>query len=143
MYFLVLFGRHVECRFGSRRFLGLFLFSSMAGGILHGMFSDMRLVGASSGVFGVLLFHAFLLPGARVLWLPLGPLMRIVLFTTAFRFLRKGFPMPVYVGVYLGIQLVLLSEQLFGGGNISALGHLGGAVAGVLIYYGWRRGWLI
>lgn len=142
LYFLVLFGRHVECRFGSRRFLGLFLLSSIAGGLLHGMFSEMRLIGASSGVFGVLVFHALLLPKSRVLWLPFGPILRIVLFTTAFRILRKGFPMAAYVAVYLAFQLVLLSEQLFHEGRISALGHLGGAFAGLLIYKGWRRGWL-
>ncbi|MCC5839960.1 MAG: rhomboid family intramembrane serine protease [Opitutales bacterium] len=142
LYFLILFGRHVECRFGRRRFLGLFFLSCVAGGLVHGLFSNIALIGASGGVFGVLVFYGLLFPRARVLWLPFGPFLRIILFASAWRLLRKGFPVKVYLAVFVGLQVVMVYEQLWGQGSISALAHLGGAAAGALIFLGWRRGWL-
>ncbi|TVR76647.1 MAG: rhomboid family intramembrane serine protease [Chitinophagaceae bacterium] len=139
MYFFWLFGRHVECRFGRRRMLGLFFISTALGSWLHGMFSDMPLVGASGGIFGLLTFYAMLFPKSRILWIPfIGAVLRF--FALQWAVLRKGMPVRVYVGIFLLFQLFLLYSQLFLDGNISALGHLGGGFAGVIIYFAWKKG---
>lgn len=141
MYFFWLFGRHVECRFGRRRMIGLFLIATALGAWIHGMFSEAPLVGASGGIFGVLAFYALLFPKSRILWVPfVGFFLRI--FMLNWDFIRKGFPVRVYLGVFMAYQVVLLHSQLFGDGNVSALGHLGGGLAGVVIYFGWQRGLL-
>lgn len=143
MYFLLLFGRHVECRFGSRRLLGLFLISSMLGGYLHGLFTDRSLIGASSGVFGIVIFFGLLFPRARILWLPFGFVLRLIIVSaTARAWLRRGYPVKVYLLIFLGLQFFMVYEQLYQNGTVSALGHLGGAGAGAIIYFAWRRGWI-
>lgn len=139
MYFFWLFGRHVECRFGRRRMLGLFLISTALGSALHGMFSASPAVGASGGIFGILAFYALLFPKSRILWVPfIGILLRF--FVLQWNALRKGLPVRVYLGIFLIFQLVLLYQQLFLDGKISALGHLGGGLAGMIIYFGWKKG---
>lgn len=137
LYFLVLFGRNVECAFGRRRMLGLFFLSALLGALLHGLFSAAGLIGASGGVFGILVFYVCQFPQARVIWAP-GLLARGALLLWARRFLDRGFPVTVYFAVYGGLQLLVLNEQLFYEGQVSALAHLGGGLAGLLIWAAWR-----
>ena len=47
-----------------------------------------------------------------------------------------------FLVLYLVFQVLLLHEQLFAEGTISALAHLGGGLAGVVVYFGWRKDWL-
>ena len=137
MYFFWLFGRHVECRFGRRRMIGLLFIATALGAWLHGMFSDAPLIGASGGIFGILTFYAMLFPKSRVLWVPfVGFFLRV--FLIQWKYLRQGIPVRYFVGIFMLFQLVLLHDQLIGDGNISALGHLGGGLAGVLIFWGWK-----
>lgn len=147
MYFLWLFGRNVECRFGRRRMLGLFFISTALGAVIHGMFSDAPLVGASGGIFGVLVVYALLFPKARILWLPyIGYILRFVALRTekilSKRFIREGMPVRFFLGIYILFQFILLYQQIYADGNVSALGHLGGGLAGVLIFYSWKYKWL-
>ncbi len=137
LYFLMLFGRNVECAFGRRRMLGLFFLSALLGALLHGMFTDAGLIGASGGVFGILVFYVCQFPQARVIWAP-GLLVRGALLLWARRFLDRGFPVTVYFAVYAGLQLLVLNEQLFYAGQVSALAHLGGGLAGLVIWAAWR-----
>ena len=120
IYFLVVFGDNVEDQLGWKRFALLLLAAHVAGIIAHGVFeprSSMPLVGASLGVSGVIAYYAVAFPKAR-----LGMLFLF------FFWMR----LPAYVWLVLwGIfQLLLARSQLAGTTNISALGHLGGAVVG-------------
>lgn len=142
LYFLLIFGDNVECRFGPWRTLGLFLAASIAGAWLHGAFAPLGLIGASSGVFGILLFYACQFPRARILWLPFGLFVRIVFFFMGKEFVPRGFNIYVYLTLYGGLQLILAYEQLFQAGEVSALAHLGGGLAGLLIWIAWRRRWI-
>jgi membrane associated rhomboid family serine protease len=142
LYFLIVFGDNIECQFGRRRVLGLFFISAMAGGWLHGHFVGNPLIGASGGVLGLVLFYALQFPRARILWLPFGFLFRLVLWVGARPLLRYGLPMWAYVALCVGIDLLVLQEQLAGESLVSALAHLGGGAAGVAIWILWRRGWL-
>jgi membrane associated rhomboid family serine protease len=59
MYFLVVFGDHVEDNLGRKRYLLLLAGSHLAGMLLHGTMdprSDVPLVGASAGISGVLAY---------------------------------------------------------------------------------------
>lgn len=147
LYFLYLFGRNIECRFGRRRMIWLFFISTALGSYFHGLFSDVGLIGASGGIFGILTFYALLFPKSRIMWLPLiGFFLRIVALqyekTSGKRFLSKGMPVRVFLGIYLLFQVFLLHEQLFAEGNVSAMAHLGGGLAGVLIFFTWKKGWI-
>ncbi|HEY7885115.1 MAG TPA: rhomboid family intramembrane serine protease [Cellvibrionaceae bacterium] len=142
LYFLLVFGRNIECAFGRRRMLWLFLFSSMAGGLLHTLFSTSGLIGASGGVFGLLVFYVLQFPQARVMWLPLGLAGRLVSLVLFREYLVKGFAVWIYLLLFGSLQLFILWEQLYGQGQISALAHIGGGVAGLIIWWGWRKGWL-
>ncbi len=142
LYFLVLFGRNIECCFGRRRLFGLFLISAVTGALLHGAVSGTGLIGASGGVFGVLVFYVCRYPHARVIWLPFGFIARAAMLVWARQFLSKGFPVTIYLAIYGGFQLLVLYEQLFLDGRVSALAHLGGGLAGLLIWLAWRKDWL-
>lgn len=141
LYFLYLFGRNVECRFGRRRMIWLFFTSAALGSYVHGLFSDIGLIGASGGVFGVLTFYALLFPSSRIMWLPIvGFFVRLI--ALQFEKFRRGMSVRTFLIIYLLFQILLLHEQLFAEGNISALAHLGGGFAGLVIYFAWRRGWV-
>ncbi len=142
LYFLLIFGDNTECAFGRRRTLGLFFAASVAGAVLHGVFSEAPLVGASAGVMGVMVFYALQFPQARVLWLPLGWVIRVGLWVYWRRRAPRGFPVLGFLAFYLLLELITLHAQLFGEGRVSALAHFGGAGLGALIWLGWRRGWL-
>ncbi len=142
LYFLVLFGRHIECCFGRRRLLGLFLLSGLLGGLLHGWVTGHALIGASGAVFGVLVFYVCQYPKARVIWLPLGWISRAALLFWARGWIARGYPVSIYLLIYGGFQLLLLYEQLAFDGRVSALAHLGGGLMGALIWLAWRHDWL-
>ncbi len=142
MYFLLIFGNNVECRFGRRRTAGLFVAASVAGAMLHGLVSSHLLVGASGGVFGILIFYALQFPHARILWLPFGWLVNGAILVFGRKLVARGMSVRVFLFVYLAMQLLLLHEQIFHNGMVSALAHLGGGFAGAVIWWAWRRGWM-
>jgi len=147
MYFLWLFGRNVECRFGRRRMIGLFLISTALGAYFHGLLADAPLVGASGGIFGILVMYAMLFPKSRILWIPFfGFIFRLIALRSekmlGKRFLREGLPVRFFLLIYVGLQFFLLYEQIYAEGSVSALGHLGGGLAGLLLFAGWKFKWL-
>ncbi len=99
MWLLVIVGREFEFSYGSHRFIAVYLFSVLAGGllcvILHALFPNASIfsggvVGASGGVYGVLMAVAtfqpqktiglLLLGSVRLLHLILGLLFLDILF---------------------------------------------------------------
>ncbi|MBT8485657.1 MAG: rhomboid family intramembrane serine protease [Phycisphaerales bacterium] len=138
---LFFFGPMVEQYLGSKRYLAFYLLCGICGALMYGLlnlggavaslmlgsdvalpgllFNDMAtpLLGASAGVFGVLMAGAFLAPSATVL----------VFFIL---------PMKLRTLAYVLVGLALLTV-LTGGNNAGGeAGHLGGALAG---YYFIRR----
>ncbi len=55
------------------------------------------------------------------------------------RYLREGLPVRLFLLLYVLIQFILLYQQIYLEGNISAMAHLGGGLAGLVIYYGWKQ----
>lgn len=138
LYFILIFGNNVECRFGRRRTFGLFLASSVCGALLHGLVSPHPLVGASGGVFGIVIFYALVFPHARILWLPFGKLVNAGMLIFGRKFIEKGMSVKMFLIAYLALQILLLHEQIFFQGATSALAHLGGGFAGAVIWWAWR-----
>ena len=130
LYFLLIFGDNVENYLGRIRFLALTLLATVAGGILHVVFStrpDIPCIGASGGISGIILFYALQFPSAKI-----GYLIRLGFFKY-FRWIR----IPVYG--YVGIWVLFQFAGVLGGeGRVSHLAHLGGAGTGLLFWLAMR-----
>ncbi|MFI5401766.1 MAG: rhomboid family intramembrane serine protease [Planctomycetota bacterium] len=125
-YFLIAFGDNVEEDLGAARYLVLVFLGAVAGCLLHAAIDprgDIPLVGASAGISAVLFYYAFRFPSAQIGWA-----WRLFLIPMWwFRMTAK----TAFV-LWLVLQLVLAYFQVKGQTNVSALGHLGGVLAGVL-----------
>ena len=117
MIALVFFGPRVEDRIGSDRFVILYFVSGFTGALLHTIFSPITpIIGASAGVFGVMLAFAHFWPDAPLLIWGIFPVpaRMMVIFTTI-------------ISIWSGFN---------GGGNIAHFAHLGG-YAGAWLYMRW------
>lgn len=115
---LFFFGSRVESRLGARRFLTLYVISGVTGAVASMVFTPRAaVIGASAGVFGVMMAFAMFWPRERIyIWGVLPVEARIlVLVTTA---------LALYAG--------------FGGrgGGVAHFAHLGGYV-GAWAYLWW------
>ncbi|MGN0866253.1 MAG: rhomboid family intramembrane serine protease [Oligosphaeraceae bacterium] len=115
MYGVWLFGRMVEQALGKARFLLLYLFSGVLGGVfflLANQGSPAYCVGASGAEFGVMVAAALAFPQARFfLLLP---------------------PIPVRLWVLALVYCILEVLMLHDNGSIAHIAHLGGALGGFL-----------
>lgn len=130
MFGLFIFGRIVEETLGRRKYLAFYLVSGIFGGLLYlllnlvgtvfhlslpgVLFDDPRtqLIGASAGVFGVIMACAYISPKAivRLIFPPISMTMRTMAY------------------IYLGIAVFNLLRN---GGNAGGdAAHVGGALAG-------------
>lgn len=131
-YFLVIFGDNVEDYLGRLRYVGLLLFATILGGLLHMVGdprSDIPCVGASGGISGIIVYYALQFPKAR-----LGVVIR---YWVMFRWVY--FPAYVALIFWLALQAVTAYMQISGVSNVSALAHFGGAAAGLIAWLVWRN----
>jgi len=134
LYFLIIFGEHVEDYLGRKRWLLLVLLAAFAGDLLHIM-ADPRgttpCIGASGGIAGLIAFYALKFPHAR-----LGILMRF-----GFVFIPRWIQFPAWCAFLLWLLLQFWGayEQIAGFSNVSSLAHLGGTAVGVVLWFFWRR----
>jgi membrane associated rhomboid family serine protease len=124
---LWMFGAEVERYVGPRRLLACY-FASVVTAALSQLFVPMIFgappgptIGASGGVFGLLLAYAFLFPTRKVI--PLIP----------------PIPMPawLFATVYAGIELFLGVTGTLSG--VAHFAHLGGMVGSALVIMQWKR----
>lgn len=116
MLVLFFFGPRVEARLGSRRFAILYFVSGITGALLSIPFSPTaQIVGASAGVFGVMMAFAYYWPDTVIhVWgvLPV-PARTLVVITTVlalfsgFSGARDGIAHFAHLGGYLGAYLYL------------------------------------
>jgi membrane associated rhomboid family serine protease len=123
MAFLAMYGWRVEQVLRPVRFAVLVAFATVWGGLLHAAFApdpEIPLIGASGGVSGVIAAHAALLPHARVR--------------------MRFFDIPAWCafGVWLVLQAIGVAKQIHGMSPVSALGHVGGAAAGLALGFMWK-----
>ena len=124
---LWMFGAEIERYVGPRRLLACY-FASVVTAALSQLFiptlfdaPPAEVIGASGGVFGLLLVYAFLFPKRKVI--PLIP----------------PIPMPawLFATIYAGIELFLGVTGTLSG--IAHFAHLGGMVGSALVITQWRR----
>ncbi len=126
MYGLWLFGRELENLLGRRALLQLYFASILSAGVTQLLFTHLTgdvypTVGASGGVFGILLAYGIFFPN-RVLMLLFPPI-----------------PLPawLFVTLYAGIELTLGVTGTQAG--VAHFAHLGGMAGGYLVIRRWRR----
>ncbi len=127
MFVLRSFGSVMEYSLGVRRFLVLYLGAGLLGSLAHALVTiyvvgdpDLKAVGASGAIAGVILCFSCMYPKEKILLLGIIPL-------------------PAYFGaiLFIGLDLWGLSVQAGGGGlPIGHGAHLGGALFGIL-YFWW------
>ena len=123
LYFL---GMVLERSWGSKSFLRFYLICGAAAGLAHVLLSlvfraDLRipLVGASGGVFAVLVACAILFPHIRVI---------VFLFPMSIRAAALLFLGIAVIGILMSVRSALAGGGESGG--IAHMAHLGGAIAG-------------
>ena len=118
MIALFFFGPRVEDRILSRPFAILYFLSGITGALLSVIFSPgSPIIGASGGVFGVMLAFAWFWPDERI-------------------FIWGVLPVPARVLVILTTMLALFSGFGGVGGGIAHFAHLGGYL-GAFLYLRW------
>ena len=127
MLVLWMFGAEIERYVGPRRLLACY-FASVVTAAVSQLFiptlfgaPPAPVVGASGGVFGLILAYAFLFPNRKVI--PLIP----------------PIPMPawLFATLYAGIELFLGVTGSQSG--VAHFAHLGGMVGSALVIMNWRR----
>lgn len=90
---LYFFGTRVEDRIGSQRFIALYLISGVTGALLSLVFAgNVPIIGASAGVFGVMLAFARYWPHDKIyIWGILPVEARVLVIVTTFIALFSGF----------------------------------------------------
>ena len=127
-----MFGTQIEHVWGSRRLAVTYFLSVVIGGICHLLVGALLgagggpVIGASAGVFGILLAYALLFPRNKIMLL-IPPI-----------------PMParVFVGLYAAAELYMGVSGTQQG--VAHFAHLGGLIGGWLGYrYGgrWDKRW--
>jgi membrane associated rhomboid family serine protease len=132
LYFLFVFGAHVENYLGWRRWLILLIAAALIGDITHIAFdpqSSRPMIGASGGISGLLAFYALKFPDAK-----LGILFRVYLNYC-------WIPLPAWTAfvIWILFQVWGSYEQVHSIGDVSSLAHLGGVAAGVIAWLAWRN----
>lgn len=134
MVALFIFGPWMERWWGSRRFVVFYLLCGVAGAAFYallwklGMFpsedADTTLIGASAGIYGILMGVAMIAPNLRVM----------LIFPPIEMSMRR---MAMLV---LGIAVVVVLFNLRNAGGEA--GHLGGAILGLLLVrFSWLLNW--
>jgi len=126
IYFLLVFGDHVEDYLGRARYLVLILLATVVGDLLHTAFnlhSQVPSIGASGGISGAIVFYGLEFPRARLV-----VLIRTLLF----------WPLRIRARTALILWIVLQAvgayEQMAGFTHVAAFAHLGGAGVGLLFW---------
>ena len=123
MFALWMFGRQIEYRWGSKRFLSYYIFTGVGAAILHMIIAGgvgSVMYGASGAVFGILLAFGMVYPNTQILLLiP---------------------PMPIKAK-YLVIGYGLLELYLgYGSTNsgVAHFAHVGGMLFGIFVFLYWK-----
>ncbi len=138
MWFLWVFGSHVEDAIGSAKFLFFYLICGVASGVVQlvmNLGSPIPTIGASGAIAGVMGAFLMLYPRARVV-----TLIFIIFFITTI-----DIPAAFMLIYWFGIQLLSGLSSIKGltdAGGVAWFAHVGGFLAGILlvrIFIGQRR----
>ncbi len=132
LYFLFVFGDNVEDLLGALRYALLLVAATVVGDLSHAALysnSAIPLIGASGGISGVIAFYALAFPQAKVGFFWAFPL---------YRWIRMSVGRALVL--WLSLQILgALSGLVFGQvSGVAFLGHLGGALVGLVAWTVWR-----
>lgn len=117
---LFFFGPRLEARLGERDFLRLYFLSGLGGALPYFLLAPATpMVGASAGIFGVLLAYAMFWPDDRI-------------------YIWGVLPVPARILVLVLAVISLYSGFSGMGGRVAHFAHLGGFVGGWL-FLKWRE----
>ena len=127
MFALYMFGRELEDFWGSRRYAAFYFASVLAAAltqltVAYATHSIYPTVGASGGVFGLLLAFAMYFPHQRI------------------TLLFPPIPMPAWLFVMLYGILELVLGVTGTQQGVAHFAHLGGMLGGAIMILYWRRG---
>ncbi|MEO8099540.1 MAG: rhomboid family intramembrane serine protease [Acidobacteriota bacterium] len=129
MFFLWAFGRNLEDRIGSGRFLGFYMLCGVAAAIIHVLanpYSRVPTIGASGAIAGVM--------GAFLVKFPRTDIDTIFWFIFV---MRVSVPAPYFLIYWFVIQffsgLGSISEVDYTGGGVAWFAHIGGFIAGMIL----------
>jgi membrane associated rhomboid family serine protease len=115
MLALYIFGPRIEARLGGRRFLGLYLFSGVVGGLLSFTSPMIGVIGASGAVYGVMfayahywprdVFHIWGVIPVEVRWLVIG--LTVFSLVSGYRATGDGIAHFAHLGGFLGAFIYL------------------------------------
>lgn len=132
-YFLFVFGDDVEDTLGGTAYLALIFLGDIIGNVLVALLAPLPIphIGASGGVFAVVVFYCFAFPKAKLVYFwALG-------IFTGNTFIRV--PAWLGIGFMILVQMVGASWQLHGFSEVSYLSHLGGGIVGLFFWFFYRR----
>ena len=123
MLFLWIFGNNIEDRLGRIRFIPFYLLCGVVaavGQILVDPGSEIPLIGASGAISGMLGAYLVLYPRKKIL-------------TLIYVFPLK-IPAWAWLGIYFGLQFLLLGDSATaGGGGVAYMAHIAGFIAGAAL----------
>lgn len=111
---LLVFGPDIERKFGSSKFLKIYIVSGIIAGISHCLFIENPVVGASGAVWSLMVMYALYNP---------EHIFHIYFFIPA--------KIKYIVSIFLALEFYLF---FLGNGGISHAAHIGGALAGFIFY---------
>ncbi len=135
MWMLWIVGDNVEDRMGPLRFLGFYLLSGVASGVVHlatNLDSTMPALGASGAIAGVMGAYFLLFPRARI----------VAMFPIIFWPVFFEVPAFIYLGFWFLTQFFSGTAALARpgmGGGIAWWAHIGGFGTGVLTFWWFLR----
>lgn len=126
MYALWLFGRELEMLMGYRSFLQLYFASVLSAALMQLLATSFTgavypTIGASGGVFGLLLAYAVFFPN-RIIMLLIPPI-----------------PLPARLFVFLYALIELMLGVTGTEAGVAHFAHLGGMIGGYIVIRRWRR----
>ena len=140
VYFLLIFGDNVEDLLGPARYAALLAVAAVVAGATHLLLAAppaLPLVGASGAISGVLMFYALALPRVRLVFFVWGfGWLSWIMIQAGRGWFRLSARWALAAWVVL--QAVGIWQQVAGFSNISALAHVGGALAGGVGWWFWR-----
>jgi membrane associated rhomboid family serine protease/Zn-finger nucleic acid-binding protein len=125
IYFLLVFGDHLEGLLGRWWLLALIFGSHLTGLVAHYMLfphSTNPLIGASAGIAGILAYYAVSFPRAQVSLLWFGPFRGLY-------WIRL--PVFLYLAVFIFGEIFTPIFSIGGRSNMAGMAHLGGLAVGI------------
>jgi membrane associated rhomboid family serine protease/Zn-finger nucleic acid-binding protein len=131
MYFLLVFGDNVEEELGWKKYLLLLLVSTLLADALYVIFSgydsQTPCIGASGGISGIIAYYALKFPNAKM----------TIFVRLYFHFIPVRVNVFVMFLFWVGVQIFGSAMSSYTGSNVAYMAHLGGALAGVILWAIW------